>query len=619
MRVAIYARYSSENQSQTSIEDQIRVCRRYIHDHALTVEDQHVYTDQAVSGSLAIRPGLQALERAAENNEFLAVVVDDLSRLSRNNHQMLTLVLRLAYLQVKIISVSDGLVSDEENAKLGIHLRGLINEMYLDDLSKKTKRGLEGQKLRGFSAGETVYGYRTKPVGELKFNKRGHARYDGKVHVIDADEAEVVRRVFNEFTTGKSLHKIAAVLNTDKIPTKQGKSGGWNTSSLSRILKNEKYTGQWIWRKQKRVRDPLTGKAKQIPRPKEEQMTFFREDLVLIDNALWEKAQQRWKDLAGTWPVAKEKKAYYQQKSYVHTSPTHLLSGLMRCDLCEGAVVLLSGKGSGYYGCYNAKRKTCSNTLLVSRKDAEEKILTDLKERILTPDNLSIVYKKVDKEVHRNLHQVPASLEKIKRTREKVQTEIRHYLDFIKSGNMSKAVADALKEAEEKDDKLNHDINSLEFQRKRAFIPPSKEWIRSRLDRFQETLKKDTVSSALALKEVLGTIRLRPVDGESQNSEGEHYTAHLQIQTLALLDERHTGSNWSQIRTRLKPIRTAGELAVSIDLSRARPLYQRVAAEATELRSSGFSYKRVGQRLGHSHNLVRRACRFQADQTSSKK
>jgi len=48
---------------------------------------------------------------------------------------------------VKIISVSDGIVTDDENSKLGIHIRGLINELYLDDLRKKTMRGLEGQRL----------------------------------------------------------------------------------------------------------------------------------------------------------------------------------------------------------------------------------------------------------------------------------------------------------------------------------------------------------------------------------------------------------------------------------------------------------------------------------------
>ena len=182
MRAAIYARYSSENQSEKSIDDQIRVCKNYIKEHNMTLSDEHIYTDEAISGSIVNRPGLEALQKTLENKEFDAVVVDDLSRLSRSNHQMLTLVLKFDYHQVKIISVSDGIVAGEEDSKLGIHIRGLINELYLDDLRKKTMRGLEGQKLRGFSTGENVYGYYTKPVGELKLNKRGEAKYEGMVH-----------------------------------------------------------------------------------------------------------------------------------------------------------------------------------------------------------------------------------------------------------------------------------------------------------------------------------------------------------------------------------------------------------------------------------------------------
>ena len=141
MRVAIYARYSSANQSEKSIDDQIRVCKNYIREHNMTVDDRHIYVDEAISGSIINRPGLQALEKAAEDKEFEAVAVDALSRLSRSNHQMLTMVLKFNYLQVKIVSVSDGIISDDENAKLGIHLRGLMNELYLDDLKKKTMRG----------------------------------------------------------------------------------------------------------------------------------------------------------------------------------------------------------------------------------------------------------------------------------------------------------------------------------------------------------------------------------------------------------------------------------------------------------------------------------------------
>jgi len=123
MTVAIYARYSSANQSEKSIEDQIRVCKNYIQAHDMTSDEKHIYVDQAISGSVINRPGLQALERAAENKEFDAVAVDDLSRLSRSNHQMLTLVLKFNYYQVKLISVSDGIITDDENSKLGVQVR----------------------------------------------------------------------------------------------------------------------------------------------------------------------------------------------------------------------------------------------------------------------------------------------------------------------------------------------------------------------------------------------------------------------------------------------------------------------------------------------------------------
>ena len=137
MRVAIYARYSSENQSEKSIDDQMRVCKNYIKNNDMVFEDKHIYIDEAMSGSIIKRPSLQALESAAENKEFEAVAADDLSRLSRSNHQMLTMVLKFNYLEIKIISVSDGIVTGDDNSKLDIYVRGLINELYLDDLKKR--------------------------------------------------------------------------------------------------------------------------------------------------------------------------------------------------------------------------------------------------------------------------------------------------------------------------------------------------------------------------------------------------------------------------------------------------------------------------------------------------
>ena len=558
MKAAIYARYSSENQSEKSIDDQVRVCKNYCKDHDITIGDENIYIDQAISGSLINRPGLQALDRAAENKEFEAVVVDDLSRLSRSNHQMLTLVLKFNYYQVKLISVSDGIITDDENSKLGIQMRGLINELYLDDLKKKTSRGLEGQKLRGFSAGENVYGYCTKPVGALKLNKKGQAKYDGMVHKINPEEADIVKRIFKDFVEGTSIHKIATRLNEDHIPTKRNMRGGWNVSTLSRILKNEKYIGKWSWRKTKNVRDPMTGKKKSIPRPQKEHVPIFREDLIIIDKETWEKVQKRQNDLQGTWPVSKKRKAFYQQKSYVHTSPNHLLSGLMKCNTCGGAIVLISGKSTGYYGCYNAKRKTCNNTLLIPRKRVEEIIIKELKESLLTVENLEYVYKNVEKIAAEGFNEVPELVKKKTAQFEKIKQEIQNYLNFIRLGNVSKAVSEALNEAEKKSDELRQEVGSLEFQKENSFKAPPKEWINHRLENLRETLNKNTVSSSLALKELMGPISLEPVLDKEKDFyrlfEGKdrdfkpYYVAHTKIRTLALLDEEQKGSNWYQWR-----------------------------------------------------------------------
>ena len=101
---------------------------------------------------------------------------------------------------------------------------------------------------------------------------------------------------------------------------------------------------------------------------------------------------------------------------------------------------------------------------------------------------------------------------------------------------------------------MKEEIKSLEFQKENAFQSPPKEWVEHRLENLHETLSKNTVSSALALEGILGTIQLEPISDEEsdlfQIINGDekkfkpYYLAHTKVQTLALLDERYKGSNW---------------------------------------------------------------------------
>ncbi|MHB8330677.1 MAG: recombinase family protein, partial [Candidatus Dormibacteria bacterium] len=178
MRAAIYARYSSENQRPESIEDQVSACRRLARERGFEISDEDVFADQAQSGARRDRQALAHLLSAAKSSRFEVILVDDLSRLARDNYLMLSVLAELHFEGVYVVSVADGLDSNDEEPALGIQIRGIFNELQLRDLRKKTLRGQIGQKQRGFSVGERTYGYRSFPVGEMRIDKRGQPRPD---------------------------------------------------------------------------------------------------------------------------------------------------------------------------------------------------------------------------------------------------------------------------------------------------------------------------------------------------------------------------------------------------------------------------------------------------------
>jgi len=189
MTAAIYARYSSENQRPESITDQISACRQLAKEQSITIAEDHIYTDEAQSGARSDRPSLAALLAAGPSGEFDVLLVDDLSRLARDNHLMLSIIAELSFEGIRVISVADGLDSTDEESTLAIQVRGIFNELQLRDLKKKTLRGQMGQKERGFFVGESTFGYRSIPVGEMRMDKKGRPRPDGYRMEIEPKEA----------------------------------------------------------------------------------------------------------------------------------------------------------------------------------------------------------------------------------------------------------------------------------------------------------------------------------------------------------------------------------------------------------------------------------------------
>ncbi len=149
MRAVIYARYSSQNQRDASIEDQVRLCRRHVESRGCSY--LHAYTDRATSGASPFRAGYQKLLEDARAGEFDVVVSEALDRLSRDQEDVAGLYKRLSFSGIKIVTLAEGEVSE-----LHVGLKGTMNALYLKDLAQKTRRGLEGRVRQGKSSSSAV-------------------------------------------------------------------------------------------------------------------------------------------------------------------------------------------------------------------------------------------------------------------------------------------------------------------------------------------------------------------------------------------------------------------------------------------------------------------------------
>jgi site-specific DNA recombinase len=278
MRAAVYARYSTDLQSQASIEDQVRLCGARIETEGWS--PVATYTDAALSGASRLRPGYQKLLADARAGAFDIVVAEALDRLSRDQEDTAALYKQLGFASVRLLTLPKGEISE-----LHVGLKGTMNALFLKDLAMKTRRGLEGRVRQGRSGGGLSYGYRIAAERDAAGNPIPGGRD------IDASEAEIVVRIFREYAAGLSPRAIARRLNADGIPGPGGRPWGDTTirgHALRRtgLLHNDLYIGRLVWNRQRYVKDPQTGRRVARLNPESAWILHEVPDLRIVDDEL---------------------------------------------------------------------------------------------------------------------------------------------------------------------------------------------------------------------------------------------------------------------------------------------------------------------------------------------
>jgi DNA invertase Pin-like site-specific DNA recombinase len=221
LRTAAYARFSSDNQKDTSIDDQVRLCRDFLGRHEGAVRNDRVLTDYAISGTSRAREGFEKLLRLIETRSVDLVVTESASRLSRDLGDADRLWKLCEFHGVRLICVSEGVDSSRDGARMQFQVNAVMGDQYLVKLGKDTLRGLRGAAARGTSTGGLPYGYTSRPIW------KGGRTPDGYEILVEPEQAAVVVRVFQMYRNGHSYLTIATTLNGGGVPRLGIQYLGW--------------------------------------------------------------------------------------------------------------------------------------------------------------------------------------------------------------------------------------------------------------------------------------------------------------------------------------------------------------------------------------------------------
>jgi len=404
-RCAIYARYSSDLQRESSIEDQIRKCREHAARHGWEVHEEYVCSDQAVSGAaLAGRDALQFLVAAAKHRPkpFDCLLVDDSSRLTRNLADGLKTTDLFRFNAIDVVFVSQNFDTSQENSRMMVTMHGMMDEQFLVGLGQKVHRGQEGRVLKGLNPGGRCYGYRNIPIEDAtRQGKYGRMAVLGVQQEAESTEAAVVRRIFEMYANGNGFATIAKQLNHEGIPSPRPARNrlrqAWSRYTIREMLFNQKYRGVIVWGRTKKMRNPENGKKVSKARPDSEWKTVEAPELRIVPEELWRLAHEQ---------NARVNQLGVQRLGGMCRTPgsrTYLFSGLLTCGNCGSSIVIISGGGKrGYvkYGCHAHKHSgVCDNNWTIRRDRLEDQLLGAIEQRLFDPVILDYAVEKIEQTV----------------------------------------------------------------------------------------------------------------------------------------------------------------------------------------------------------------------------
>lgn len=460
MRAAVYARYSSDNQSEASIDAQLRAIENYCKQNDILIVK--TYVDKALTATSDKRPEFQQMIKDSALDLFDAVVVHKLDRFSRDRYDSATYKRKLKKNGVRIISVLENLDGSPESVILESLLEGMA-EYYSKNLAREVAKGMKETSLKcQHTGGKPPLGFDVDPTS--------------KKLIINEDEAPIIRLIFDLSSKGYSYGKILDRLDKEGYRTKLG--GKFGKNNIYSILTNEKYKGTYTYN----VR-PNKG----VKKNDEEIIRVEGGCPAIVSNEVFDRLQDKYKK-------------YRNQNARNKAKVLYLLSGLIECGCCGHSYVGYSTSTGRkniknendspifyyfYRCCCKTNKKNCDNRN-VRKDEIEDFILTELESKLFN-DTAYLVDRLNDYLKNKSNSNVDerATIEK---SIKEIDVKISNIIIAISNGMFNDTLKNELTRLEDMKSELSIKLNQAVSNKNLMFV--DEQVIKEILKRFRSFVKE---------------------------------------------------------------------------------------------------------------------------------
>ena len=445
VRAVIYARVSTDNEGQKeSCSNQVSLAKGYIANHP-NIQLVDTYIDDGISGKNDFtRPQYNKMLQQLSEDGFDLIITKALSRLNRDELNSLMLNSLLIEHNATVLTLEDGQIHDFEDMNSGL-LHSIKYAMDAQFVKQQSINGRKTQELRcekkELSAKDCSYGY--------------DWHRDDKTITINGDQAEVVRRIFEDY-----VYRNGTPASIQRALKAEGINICGRT--VSNIIADERYIGKFYINKRTTKLGTGHTKSKRIKLPKEQWVLVERPDLQIVDTDLFEMAQR----------IHQTRITIYEKPDKATTQArfqgTHLYAGKIFCPVC----------GKPYHFGYADRKKTvpiyrikshsdCPNPIRqIYEHDLEEITKRALKQTIDQQEEVCISLEQVLTEIVEASQNSGDKIDRLKKQRASRERQLDNLIDQLSEGGLTEAAKNRIKtkinNITEETDRLTEAINDKE-------------------------------------------------------------------------------------------------------------------------------------------------------------